>query len=114
MKRQEARKRAAELVAERQYFQGSQMGAGPRNLRGGSVSERSSWRAVHKGASGGRTGDENRRLRQAFLRAFTSVDENGERAVRSRKFRIWAGFSQPDPRSEKLTGNAVLAQNVEL
>ena len=36
------------------------------------------------------------------------------RAVRSRKFRIWAGFSQPGPRSEKLTGNAVLTQIAEL
>ena len=48
------------------------------------------------------------------LRAFTTVDEQGARAVRSRKFRIWAGFSQPDPRSEKLTGNAVLTQIAEL
>ena len=48
------------------------------------------------------------------LRAFTSVDESGVRAVRSRKFRIWAGFSQPDPRSGELTGNAVLTQVVEL
>ena len=37
-------------------------------------------------------------------RAFTSVDEDGVRAVRSRSFSIYAGFSQPDPRSEKLTG----------
>ena len=48
------------------------------------------------------------------LRAFTSVDERGKRDVRSRKFRIWAGFSQPGQRSEKLTGNAVLTQFVEL
>ena len=48
------------------------------------------------------------------LRAFTSVDERGERKIRSRKFRIWAGFSQPGQRSEKLTGNAVLTQLVEL
>ena len=48
------------------------------------------------------------------LRAFTSVDERGKRDVRSRKFRIWAGFSQPGQRSEKLTGNAVLTQLVEL
>ena len=48
------------------------------------------------------------------LRAFTTVDEQGTRAVRSRKFRIWAGFSQPGPRSEKLTGNAVLTQIAEL
>ena len=48
------------------------------------------------------------------LRAFTSVDERGKREVRSRKFMIRAGFSQPDQRSEELTGNAVLTQIVEL
>ncbi len=35
-------------------------------------------------------------------RAFTSVDEDGVRAVRSRHYTIYAGFSQPDPRSEEL------------
>ena len=37
-------------------------------------------------------------------RAFTSVDEEGVRCVRSRNFTFYAGFSQPDERSEELTG----------
>ena len=41
-------------------------------------------------------------------RAFTSVDEDGMRAVRSRSFSIYAGFSQPDLRSEELTGEACM------
>lgn len=48
------------------------------------------------------------------LRAFTSVDEQGRREVRSRRFRVWAGFSQPDARSEELTGNPVVSQAMEL
>ena len=39
-------------------------------------------------------------------RAFTSVDENGERAIRSNRFFVYAGFSQPDARSEELTGRS--------
>ena len=42
------------------------------------------------------------------------LSKHRARAVRSRKFRIWAGFSQPGPRSEELTGNAVLTQIAEL
>ena len=48
------------------------------------------------------------------LRAFTSVDEQGERAVRSRKFTIFTGFSQPGARSEELTGHSVLVKAVEI
>lgn len=36
-------------------------------------------------------------------RAFTSVDEEGGRDVRSHHFTLYAGFSQPDPRSVELT-----------
>ena len=35
--------------------------------------------------------------------AFETVDENGNRAVHSGTYRIWAGFSQPTALSEKLT-----------
>lgn len=35
---------------------------------------------------------------------FTSVDENGNRALYGSKFELYAGFSQPDEKSEKLTG----------
>ena len=37
-------------------------------------------------------------------RAFTSVDEDGNRKLFSDKFMIYAGTSQPDKRSEELTG----------
>ena len=37
-------------------------------------------------------------------RAFTSVDEDGNRKLFSDKFTIYAGTSQPDKRSEELTG----------
>ena len=36
--------------------------------------------------------------------AFTCVDERGIRAVRGRKFTLYAGISQPTPLSEQLTG----------
>ncbi len=45
-------------------------------------------------------------------RAFTSVDNEGERDVYSRNFKVFAGFSQPDKRSEELTGVKVLTQDV--
>lgn len=38
--------------------------------------------------------------------AFTGVDEDGIRLIRSRRFTVYAGFSQPDSRSEVLTGHA--------
>ncbi len=41
-------------------------------------------------------------------RAFTSVDEDGNRELFSKKFRIYAGTSQPDERSVSLTGTKCL------
>lgn len=37
-------------------------------------------------------------------KAFTSVDENGNREITGKNFKVYAGFSQPDSRSEALTG----------
>ena len=37
-------------------------------------------------------------------RAFTSVDENGNRKITGKNFKLYAGFSQPDARSKVLTG----------
>lgn len=37
-------------------------------------------------------------------KAFTSVDENGNREITGKNFKVYAGFSQPDSRSEVLTG----------
>jgi beta-glucosidase len=42
-------------------------------------------------------------------RSFTTVDDNGERAIRSNTFTIYAGFSQPDARSAALTGNKAVS-----
>ena len=47
-------------------------------------------------------------------RAFTSVDADGNREIFSKKFTIFAGFSQPDARSEELTGHKVLSQTLEI
>ena len=35
-------------------------------------------------------------------RAFTSVDENGNRKITGKNFKLYAGFSQPDARSEEI------------
>ena len=37
-------------------------------------------------------------------RAFTSVDENGNRKITGKNFKLYVGFSQPDARSEALAG----------
>ncbi len=47
-------------------------------------------------------------------RAFTSVDENGNREIFSKNFEIYAGFSQPDARSEALTGHKCVSEKVTL
>ena len=47
-------------------------------------------------------------------RAFTSVDADGNREIFSKKFTLFAGLSQPDNRSEELTGHKALSAVVEL
>ena len=47
-------------------------------------------------------------------RAFTSVDEEGNRELFSKKFKVYAGTSQPDKRSESLTGVACLEKEIEI
>ena len=47
-------------------------------------------------------------------RAFTTVDDEGVRAVRGKHFRVYVGFSQPDSRSTALLGKAPLELAVEL
>ncbi|MBQ6589845.1 MAG: glycoside hydrolase family 3 C-terminal domain-containing protein [Butyrivibrio sp.] len=42
-------------------------------------------------------------------RAFTSVNEDGERAVFAKNFRLFAGTQQPDSRSEELTGHKCMS-----
>ena len=46
--------------------------------------------------------------------AFTSVDENGVRAVRGKNYTLYAGTCQPDPLSEQLTGTACLSKTISL
>ena len=48
------------------------------------------------------------------VRAFTSVDEAGIRAIRGKKFCIYAGFQQPGARSEELTGASCAAVEIEV
>ncbi len=47
-------------------------------------------------------------------RAFTSVDEDGNRKLFSDKFTIYAGTSQPDPRSEALTGTKCIEKEFSI
>lgn len=47
-------------------------------------------------------------------RAFTSVDEDGNREIFSKKFTLYTALSQPDERSEKLTGHKALSQTIEI
>ena len=46
--------------------------------------------------------------------AFTSVDENGVRAVRGTNYVLYAGTCQPDPLSEQLTGTNCLSKSITL
>ena len=47
-------------------------------------------------------------------REFTSVDEDGNRDVFAKNFTVFAGFSQPDARSEELTGNKCVKVSVKI
>ncbi|RKM59937.1 glycoside hydrolase family 3 protein [Butyrivibrio sp. CB08] len=47
-------------------------------------------------------------------RAFTSVDEEGNRDVFSHNFKIFAGTSQPDERSKELTGVSCIEKDVTI
>ena len=47
-------------------------------------------------------------------RVFTSVDAEGNRELFSKSFKVFAGMSQPDKRSEELSGTACIAKDVLL
>ena len=47
-------------------------------------------------------------------KAFTSVDEEGVRKLFSRNFKVFAGTSQPDKRSEQLTGVQCIEKDVQI
>ncbi|WP_044914498.1 glycoside hydrolase family 3 C-terminal domain-containing protein [Butyrivibrio sp. WCE2006] len=47
-------------------------------------------------------------------RAFTSVDDDGNREIFSETFVLYAGTCQPDSRSEQLTGHKCISQDIRL
>ena len=47
-------------------------------------------------------------------KAFTSVDEEGNRELFSHDFKLFAGVSQPDKRSEELTGVKCIEKDVQI
>lgn len=44
----------------------------------------------------------------------SSVDEEGQRKIRTRRFTVYAGFAQPDARSRELTGRESASCSVEI
>ena len=59
-------------------------------------------------------GEEKKVVVDIDRKAFTSVDEEGVRDLFSKNFTIYAGTSQPDKRSEELTGVKCVAKDVQL
>ncbi|WP_026520026.1 glycoside hydrolase family 3 C-terminal domain-containing protein [Butyrivibrio sp. FCS006] len=59
-------------------------------------------------------GEEKKVVVDINKKAFTSVDEEGVRDLFSKNFTIYAGTSQPDKRSEELTGVKCAAKDVQL
>ena len=53
-----------------------------------------------------KAGERRKVMVPVWEKAFTVVDENGERVEEGRKYEIFAGCSQPDERSIELTGTA--------
>lgn len=47
-------------------------------------------------------------------KSFTAVDENGERKIFSNRFTLYAGTSQPDKISERLTGTKCVSVEIKL
>ena len=59
-------------------------------------------------------GEEKKVVVDIDRKAFTSVDEEGVRDLFSKNFTIYAGTSQPDKRSEELTGVKCAAKDVQI
>ena len=59
-------------------------------------------------------GEEKKVVVDINRKAFTSVDEEGVRDLFSKNFTIYAGTSQPDKRSEELTGVKCAAKDVQI
>ena len=43
-----------------------------------------------------------------------TVDEDGHREIRTKEFTVYAGFAQPDARSQELTGHACASCRVQI
>ena len=61
-----------------------------------------------------KAGEEKKVIVRVAAKAFTSVDNEGERKLFSHSFKIYAGFNQPDKRSEELTGVKCVAEDVQI
>jgi beta-glucosidase len=61
-----------------------------------------------------KAGEEKKITVKVDKKAFTSVDEEGNRELFSHSFKVFAGTSQPDKRSEELTGVACISQDVSI
>ena len=61
-----------------------------------------------------KAGEEKTVTVKVTKRGFTTVDEDGNREIFSKKFTLYAGLSQPDERSAELTGHKALSKAVEL
>ena len=61
-----------------------------------------------------KAGEEKKVTVRVAAKAFTSVDNEGERKLFSHSFKVFAGMNQPDKRSEELTGVKCLEQDVQI
>ena len=59
-------------------------------------------------------GSEQKATIAVDAKAFTSVDNDGNRKIFSKKFDIFAGTMQPDSRSEELTGHKCVSKEVTI
>ncbi len=60
------------------------------------------------------SGEEKKVTFEIAPRAFTVVNEAGQRSVAAKKFTVYAGVSQPDSKSEKLTGHSCVSEVIEI
>ncbi|SDB26962.1 glycoside hydrolase family 3 C-terminal domain-containing protein [Butyrivibrio sp. INlla16] len=67
------------------------------------------FKRVHLGA-----GEEKEITVHISARAFTSVDDEGNRKIFSDSFKVFAGVSQPDARSAELTGHKCVSKDIRL
>ncbi|WP_022766459.1 glycoside hydrolase family 3 C-terminal domain-containing protein [Butyrivibrio sp. XPD2006] len=61
-----------------------------------------------------KAGEEKKVTVRVAAKAFTSVDNEGERKLFSHSFKVYAGMNQPDKRSEELTGVKCIEQDVQI